>query len=450
MVATPGAGKTQELHSMINFRQLITLILAVFFVTGQTTAADDQSTPILQTQRDSYTRYELLTPDSSRFRIYYDVSATTKGGRYYYNPIREGSESQVNGVFDRMSGETLDWEVVDGKDAQQNGLPDADPKYRFIKATLPRTIAFDSPDDVQVRLLIDKTYKDQASYFTSENLITFKRALGIKRNQVVLPAGYELVSVNYPSQVIREADGRISVSFINPGAAAVEYKVTARPVRFAAAESTATIPQAAAGNLPAATRPKARVDYAIPEQAGRTRDIVYYLQQPETHQFRLYHDYTETTEGVDRYLNVVRPGSRASNPSAYLLDTGESLKVETLLGSEINERGIEIGEQVTDQTELVVIWFDAVKEGRSKRIRIWETYTDPGRYFLNGDQLFWDRSFGRSQNTVVLPPGWSLTDSAIPATIRMDDQGRTELRFINDRPGVIDVLLRAERRIEKP
>lgn len=430
---------------MITYKKVIAASLVLLFIfTTQVGLAADGALEIVQTQRDSYTRYELLTPESSQFRIYYDVSATTKGGRYFYNPIREGSESAVNGVYDRMTGDALQWEVVDGKDAQRKGVAEADPKYRFIKATLPRIIAHDSPDDVQVRLLIDKTYQDVASYFNTEKIITFKRSLGIKRNQVVLPKGYELLTVNYPSQVIREQDGRIAVSFINPGLSAIDYEVTARPVTFAELKTPATIPEAAKGTLPGVERAKARVDYALQQQAGRTRDIVYYLQTPESHQFRLYHDYTEDREGVDRYLNVVRPGSRASDPSAYLLDTGESLKVETLKGNEITARGIDIGEAVTDKTELVVIWFDAIKPGQSKRLRIWETYTDPGRYFLNGHSLFWDRSFGRSQNTVVLPKGWSLTESSVPATINQDDEGRTSLRFINDRAGVIDVLLRGE------
>jgi hypothetical protein len=48
---------------------------------------------------------------------------------------------------------------------------------------------------------------------------------------VVLPAGFELISVNYPSQVRQEADGRIAVSFINTGRGAVPYVVRARRIR---------------------------------------------------------------------------------------------------------------------------------------------------------------------------------------------------------------------------
>jgi hypothetical protein len=81
---------------------------------------------------------------------------------------------------------------------------------------------------------------------------------------------------------------------------------------------------------------------------------------------------------MDRYLNVVRAGSKASNPSAYILDTGEKLKVETLKGQEITDKNI--GDRnVTEDTEVVVIWFYPVKKGGSVRLRIEETYTDPNR-----------------------------------------------------------------------
>ncbi len=140
----------------------------------------------------------------------------------------------------------------------------------------------------------------------------------------------------------------------------------------------------------------------------------------------------------------MRPGSKASNPSARLLDTGETLLVETLRGEAIREKGIEIP-NLTPQTEVVVIWFAAVKKGESKRIRIEETYTDPNRYLLHGRELIWDRAFGRPVNDVLLPAGWVLTSSSVPATIRLDAD-RLRLRFTNDRPGNIEVHLKAQRR----
>ena len=142
----------------------------------------------------------------------------------------------------------------------------------------------------------------------------------------------------------------------------------------------------------------------------------------------------------------MRAGSSASDPEAWNVDTGERLKVETLRGREIAGRKIDIGAEPTDDTELVLITFDPVKEGASTRLRIEETYTDEGRYGLWNGELLWDRSFGRAHNAIVLPDGWWLTTNAVPATIRTLDDGRQRLDYINARPGNIDVLVKARRR----
>ena len=424
---------------MIRKLSIQLLLFCSLSVLAQAAVADTG----VQTSKDAFTRYELLSPDTHSFRIYYDVSAATEGATRYYNPIRRGSDPDVHGVYDRMTGESMKWSLVDGADAKSSGLlPDAEADSQYIRVELARPV----PANGRGRLLIDKTYVDAASYFEDGGVVTFSRVLGIKRNAVTLPAGYELLSVSYPSQVVTRADGRIEVSFVNPGSSGVPYEVTARPLVRTGAKKSA--PSANFSSPPAAAlnRPMARVDLDIEQRAPQSRDIVYFLQEPETHAFRLYHDYEEVRGGVDRYLNVVRAGSKASNPSAEILDTGEKLKVETLRGAEITERGIDIGAPVTDATELVAIWFDPVPAGGSRLLRITETYTDPNRYLLYGDEFVWDRSFGRSRNTVVLPQGWYLTANAVPATVNTRDDGRVELVYSNDRPGVIDVFIKGRRR----
>jgi len=184
----------------------------------------------------------------------------------------------------------------------------------------------------------------------------------------------------------------------------------------------------------------------LSERARQDREIVYFLNTPETHSFFLYHDYTETHEGVDKYLNVVRKGSTASGPSARILDTGEELKVETLKGAAVKKLGYTTDEPVEDDAEVVVIRFPPVPKGGSVRLRISETYTDSQRYRLEGDELIWDRTLGRPRNAVVLPSGWYLTACSIPAAVSETDDGRIRLDFENPRPDEIAVLLKARRR----
>lgn len=362
-----------------------------------------------QTQSDDYTRYELLAPGSGKFRILYEVTATSPGATEFFNVIRRGSVASDERVTDLMTGRPLQFDEVSGIVARAGGVRNADSTGTYIRIRLARPV----PKDGESRILIDKTYFDTLSYRAAGDSIVFDRSLGIKRNAIVLPAGFELVSSAVPSQVLQEPDGRVKLSFWNAGP-------TAAPVRIVARRSPAL--RAFSGTRPA------DVQRRLAERAHQTREIVYYLRQPETGSFDLYHDYTENRAGVDRYVNVVRAGSTVSKPRALNLDTGDELRLS----------------QPT--ADSVVFHFPPVKEGETLRLRIFETYTDTARYKLVGEELLWDRAFGRAANAVVLPAGWMLTNSSIPATITALGDGRTRLDFINSRPDEIAVLITARRR----
>jgi hypothetical protein len=173
---------------------------------------------------DDYTRYELLAPETAQFRIVYEVTATKAGAAFYFNPIRKGSEASDEAVFDRMTGKPLRFEVVSGKDARAAGQESADLETSYIKVHLPRPV----PDGGELRLRIDKTYRDPKSYYVEKERIVFARSLGVRRNSVVLPAGYELVACNVPAQVLQQPDGRVMASFVNPGPDAAGVVVKGR------------------------------------------------------------------------------------------------------------------------------------------------------------------------------------------------------------------------------
>jgi len=207
------------------------------------------------------------------------------------------------------------------------------------------------------------------------------------------------------------------------------------------AQSTASPPSGAPAPRSAADARAER----LAERARQDREIVYFLKPPETHAFELYHDVTETA-GAFQYLNVVRAGSTVQDPKAVVLDTGEPLPVETLRGEAIRKAGLDIGEPVRPESEVVVIRFPKVAPGQTLRLRISETYTDAGRYRLEGDELVFDRSFGRPRNAVVLPAGYWLTNSSIPATVSQTEDGRIRLDFVNPRPDEVAVLITARKR----
>jgi hypothetical protein len=389
-------------------------------------AVQGQGTPARQTEGDAYTRYELLAPGSARFRIIYEVTATAPGTTNYFNPIRKGSVATDESVLDRATGKPLPFDVVGQAVATAGGVRGADSTQTYIRVKLARPVPAEGGE---ARVLILKTYEDAASYFSQGDVIVFTRSLGIKRNTVVLPAGYEMIACNYPSQVIQQDDGRVGISFWNATPAEAPLTLRARPAAGLGATKTA-VPGVAA-----------RLD----ERAHQNRKIVYFLQPPETHAFDLYHDYTESRPGTSTYVNEVRAGSTVSKPSARNLDTGEELKWEVLKGDAITQAKLGVA-NVTPQSEIVVFRFAAVKPGESVRIRMFETYTDTARYKLVGDELMWDRSFGRPANAVVLPAGWMLTNSSVPATVNEQPDGRIRLDFINPRTDDIPVLITARRR----
>lgn len=428
-------------------KNLVLWIVALAFVgcpslrAGQTETTPASSTSAKQTETDEYTRYELLAPETASFTIHYEVTATTAGSTFFYNPIRKGSAASAESVYDSVTGEPLQFQVVSGPDARKDPLmADADADTNFIKISLARPV----PPEGQGRILILKTYKDAKSYYRDGDAIVFNRPLGIRRNKIVLPVGYELVGCNIPSQVLAEPDGRIAVSFLNASAGEAPLILRAR---LGAQTGTAAMPRPPTRARSWESPFEGETEHArLSERAHQDRDIVYFLQQPETHAFSLYHDYTEFHEGADKYLNVVREGSTVSDPSAYILDTGDKLPTKLVTGADLAAAKIDAGEPVSPTTQVVLIPFPPVKKGQSIRLRISETYTAPVSYHLDGDELVFDRSLGRARNAVVLPAGWYLTAIAIPATIRQIADGRIRLDFWNGRPDSVDVLIKAKRR----
>lgn len=395
-----------------------------------------------QTEADAYTRYELLAPESASFRIHYEVSATTPGAHFFYNPIRKGSVASDESVSDAMLGTPLPFEVVNGTEARKDPLmADADPATDYIKVALARPV----PLHGAARLLILKTYKDAKSYYREGDAIVFDRPLGVKRNKVVLPPGYEVVSLTVPSQIRTEDDGRVAISFLHAGAG--EAPLVLKAIRDAQL-GAAALPHAATERRSWESPFEGETESErLAERAHQDREIVYFLQQPESHAFRLYHDYTESRAGVNGYANVVRAGSHASDPAASILDTGEQLHPREMSGAQLIASKINVGESVEPAARVVVIPFAPVRPGQSVRLRIEETYTAAASYRLEGDELVFDRSLGRPRNAVVLPSGWYCTFSSVPATVSALPDGRIRLDYWDDRPEAVDVLLKARRRL---
>jgi len=178
------------------------------------------------TAADEFTLYELQQPETHQFVITYDVTATRESAQFFFNPIRPGSVATKERVVERSSGKELKFETVNGKEAKATGLVPAETsdKAEFIKVHLPGAV----PKGGETRIRIFKTYTDAPSYSLTDGKLVFTRPLGIKRNVVVLPKGWELVECASPGMVSTDADGRIKVSFLNDRDDQLPVKIVAR------------------------------------------------------------------------------------------------------------------------------------------------------------------------------------------------------------------------------
>ncbi len=169
--------------------------------------------PVMLTAEEAFTVYNLLPPSTHSFDIVYDVSTDTEGAAYFFNPIRLGSVSTNEKVVDLYTGKQLEFSEVDAAVARASGLVLGkiadDQKYIRVKFLKP------VPKNGETRIRISKTYTDAASYYEKGNTLVFDRPLGIKRNVVILPAGYELVGSQSPGIVSTDSVGRIHISFLN-------------------------------------------------------------------------------------------------------------------------------------------------------------------------------------------------------------------------------------------
>ncbi|HEY1938531.1 MAG TPA: hypothetical protein VGJ33_11405 [Candidatus Angelobacter sp.] len=175
---------------------------------------------------DEFTLYDLLSPETHQFAITYDVTATHEGAQFFFNPIRPGSVATNERVIERSTGKELKFEVVNGKGARATGLvsPETPDKAEFIKVYLPSPV----PKGGETRIRIFKTYADAPSYSLTEGQLVFVRPLGIKRNVVLLPKGWELVECASPGIVSTDNDGRVRVSFVNDRDDQLPVKIVAR------------------------------------------------------------------------------------------------------------------------------------------------------------------------------------------------------------------------------
>ena len=182
-------------------------------------------------------------------------------------------------------------------------------------------------------------------------------------------------------------------------------------------------------------------------RAEQDRTIRYWLLEPESHQFRISHDFTVDKAGQASVHSFVRKGSVVSKSLVTDLNTGKELKTYNVTGKAVNALGYYPTPSDPDGVVVQADLDHALKQGESARVRVVETYTDPVGYRMDGTELVWDRTLGRPYNQVTLPAGYALSSVNTPAIISLDEEGRVVCRFTNPRNDELHVILKA--RIKK-
>jgi len=184
-------------------------------------------------------------------------------------------------------------------------------------------------------------------------------------------------------------------------------------------------------------------------RAEQDREIHYWLLEPDTHQFRISHDFTVSRPGQKYVHSFVRKGSVVTKSIVIDLSTGKQLETYNVTGKSVNELGYYPTPTDADTVVVQGNLDHALGQGETVRVRVIETYTDPIGYKMLEGELVWDRTLGRPYNDVALPAGWMLASVNVPAIVSLDSEGRVLCRFTNPRNDEIHVVLKAKPRKAK-
>jgi hypothetical protein len=124
-------------------------------------------------------------------------------------------------------------------------------------------------------------------------------------------------------------------------------------------------------------------------RAEQDREITYWLLEPDTHQFRISHDFNVSRAGQRSVHNFVRAGSTVTGALFLDLDTGRELKTTHVRGRQVNALGYYPDRSEDDALVLQGDLARPLAEGESVRVRVTETYTDAERYGLKDGELVW-------------------------------------------------------------
>lgn len=382
--------------------RMIRMLCLALLATALQQAAPIPPAPAPFHWHDDYTEYHLLEPASHQFAIVYFLNQRQAGTRFVLNQTRSGSEGSGIAVTDPRTGLPLKFDYKTGKalaaDGVQGRLNEAE---YYIRAFLPRPV----PAGGEGRVRIEKTYKDEKSYFAGGDSVTFARSLGIGRNAILLPKGYSLVSSNVAADIGTTGDGRTMLSFENINGYAADVNI-----RFAV--------------RPGATRAAA----GGPSGAASSNKALYEIGEDSVVKYRHERVHAIAGDGV-----IDLPSAQdVAAIEATDMDTGQPL-------------GVIPPTQRARSASARVKPAEGERQLKTAQVRVTGTLRE--RADIRPSGLVWSRNIAETRATIVLPKGFEIQHVNVPATAGTLPDGRMFLNVVNNRPGsVLRVELRATRR----
>jgi len=165
-------------------------------------------------EQDREISYWLLDPASHQFRISHDFTVTRAGQKSVHSFVRKGSVVSPDAkMIDLDTGADLVTHTIAGKDVNALGYyPNkVEPDSVAVQGDLPDPIG----EGQSVRVRVQETYTDPVGYLLENGDLVWKRTLGRPFNDVTLPGGWMLTSVNTPAIISLDAEGRVKLRFTN-------------------------------------------------------------------------------------------------------------------------------------------------------------------------------------------------------------------------------------------
>jgi hypothetical protein len=165
-------------------------------------------------EQDREISYWLNDPATHTFLISHDFTVSKQGQRYVHSFVRKGSDVAPDSrIIDLDTGNQLKTTVVSGKEVNALGYyPNpTDPESKVVQGELEKPVG---PGESR-RVRVIETYTDPVGYAMKGDELVWTRTLGRPVNDVTLPAGWMLTSVNTPAVISLDEQDRVKLRFIN-------------------------------------------------------------------------------------------------------------------------------------------------------------------------------------------------------------------------------------------